>query len=332
MAVREDSLKELRRLTLNSPEQFIRFNANEKLIDYWMETLKVKGSVSYNFPAVDSMYIVTSPDRKLRIVTWHLLNEDYSYDFFAVVQAYSRRHDEYVVYELQDKTESLPHPEYEMLRNGDWVGAIYFDIIQVKREKGLIDKVLGNGRTFYTLLAWNGHDFKTDIKMIDVAYLQSNGQLVLGYPLFRTRDHRLRRIIFEYSDRFPMSMKYEQQFIIEEDKGKTRRISQREMQKRRQPFPHQRQNQDFEAQKAEKKKKDKGPELKPEKMIIFQRLIPLRPELEGIPSQTVPHPEDYAAFIFEDGRWTYYENIDALNKPSEYDNYQRTYDENNVFE
>lgn len=331
-APREDSLIKLRRAMLHADEQFVRFNLNEKLIDYWMETLKTEGSENYSFPRIDSMYIVRSPDRKLRIITWHILNDDLTYDFFGIAQAYSERRDNYIVYELQDKTERLPHPEYEMLRNGDWYGAIYFDIIQVKKNSNFIQKVFDNGRTYYTLLGWNGKDFKTDIKLIDVAYLQSNGDIVMGYPLFRTKDHRLRRIIFEYADRIPMSMNYDQQYVIKDDEKKK---SGRAVVRRKPPNPYKERptNDDFKAQKREKSKndRDKEPELEPKKMIIFERLIPIRPELEGIPSQRVPHPEDYAAFIFENGRWTYYENVDALNKPSKNDDYQRTYNAPDLF-
>ena len=319
--VREDSLIHLRRSMLQADQQFVRFNMNEKLIDYWLETLRIKGSNNYTFSNIDSMYIVNSPDGKLRIVTWHILNQDLSYDFFGIVQAYSARYEEYKVYELNDKTERLPHPEYEMLRNGDWYGAIYFDIIEVKKNYTFIQK-------YYTLLGWNGKDFKTDIKLIDVAYLQRNGDMVMGYPLFRTRDHRLRRIIFEYADRYPMSMKYQKQYQVIKDEKDNRRGRRR----RGIPPPDvSNRNNEFRAQKPEKKRREKEPKLKPKKMIIFERLIPKRPELEGIPSQLVPHPEDYAAFIFENGRWTYYDNVDALNKPDESDDYERKYNNLDLF-
>ncbi|MCF8218212.1 MAG: hypothetical protein K9I29_04065 [Bacteroidales bacterium] len=325
----QDSLSKLRRISLNADEQFMRFNTNEKLIDYWFETLRRKGSEKYNFNKLDSMYIVTSPDNKLRIVTWHILNDDRTHDYFGIVQAYSERHDDYVVYELHDKSDQLKKPEYEMLRNGDWFGALYYDIIQVKKSKNFIQDILGNQRTYYTLLGWNGKDFKTDLKLIEVAYLQSNGDIVLGHTLFRTRDYRLRRIMFEYSDRASMSMKYEKQYKIIEEKEKQN--SSRRRRNKPEPPDVSNRSADFEAQKAEKKKKEKEPELVPEKMIIFQRLIYTRPELEGIPSQRIPHPEDYAAFIFEDGRWTYYNNIDAFNDPSKKDGYKRTYDSKQLF-
>ncbi|MFO8087357.1 MAG: hypothetical protein R6T91_06055 [Bacteroidales bacterium] len=325
---RQDSLIRLRRAMLQADEQFVRFNLNEKLIDYWMETLRMEGAERFAFNAIDSMYLVQSPDRKLRIVTWHLLNDDFTYDYFGIAQTYSARHKTYVVFELKDKADRLPHPEYEMLRNGDWFGAIYFDIIQVQKSKNFLQDIFGTGRTYYTLLGWNGNDFKTDIKLIDVAYLQSNGDIVMGYPLFRTQDHRLRRIIFEYADRYPMTMNYDKQYqIIEEDNGRSR------SRYRRQPPPPDVSNRsdDFRAQQGEKKPKEKQPKAEPKKMIIFERLIPRRPELEGIPSQTVPHPEDFAAFIFENGRWTYYNNVDALNPPDKSDNYERTYDSKSLF-
>ncbi|MGM0612977.1 MAG: hypothetical protein ACQESM_05685 [Bacteroidota bacterium] len=325
----EDSLSKLRNISLNADEQFMRFNTNEKLIDYWFETLRRDGSEKYEFNDLDSMYMVTSEDNKLRIVTWHILNDDHTHDYFGIVQAYSESQDEYVVYELQDKSDQLKKPEYEMLRNGDWYGALYYDVVQVKRSKNFFQELLGNSRTYYTLLGWNGKDFKTDLKLIEVAYLQSNGDIVMGHNLFRTKDHRLRRIMFEYADKIPMSMKYEKQYKIIEESEKKKSSTRR----RTEPEPPDvsNRNNDFKAQKAEKKEEEEEPELVPQKMIVFQRLIYMRPELEGIPSQRVPHPEDYAAFIFEEGRWTYYNNVEALNKPNKKDNYERTYDSKQLF-
>lgn len=329
---REDSLSKLRRMSLSAEEQFMRFNTNEKLIDYWFETLQKKGSENYSFNDLDSIYIVKSQDNKLRVITWHILNDNGTHDYFGIVQAYSERDDDYVVYELHDKSNQLKKPEYEMFRNGDWFGALYYDIIQVQKSANFIQQLLGNNKTYYTLLGWNGKDFKTDLKLIEVAYLQSNGDIVMGHNLFRTKDPRLRRIMFEYADRASMSMKYEKQFKIVEEKKEQKKSRRRRIQ----PEPPDVSNRDnsFEAQKAEKKEKEKEkePELVPEKMIVFQRLIYKRPELEGIPSQRIPHPEDYAAFIFEDGRWTYYNNIDALNKPDKKDDYRRTYNDQQLFD
>ncbi|MFO8054605.1 MAG: hypothetical protein R6U19_05510 [Bacteroidales bacterium] len=333
---REDSLIRLRRSSLNAEEQFVRFNMNEKLIDYWFETLKIRGSEDYRFDRMDSMYMVTSADNKVRIVTWHILNDNLSYDFFGIVQAYSESRERYVVYELHDKTGRLDNPEYETLRNGEWIGSIYYDIIEVERSSGFFDRLFSSPKKYYTLLGWNGNDLKTDIKIIDVGRLQSNGGLVFGHPLFRTKDPRLRRIIFEYSSRAPMSMNYEKQYIRIEEKDKDSRKRQQGRARRKDPLQvskvHQR---DFSAQKRENQnqKKRSEPELEARKMIVFQRLIPLRPELEGIPSQIVPHPEDYAAFVFENGRWNYYDNIEAFNRPDpKYDKYQRNYDDNfNLF-
>lgn len=322
LAAREDSLIELRREMLHANEQFLRFNLNEKLIDCWMETLRIKGSAKYDFSRIDSMYIVTSRDRKLRIVTWHILNDDRSYDMFGIVQAFSKSKDKYVVYELQDRSENLKNPEYEMLRQGEWFGALYFDIIQVERYKNFVNKILGKSRTYYTLLGWNGNDFKTDFKIIDIASLRSGGNVMFGYPLFRTQDRRLKRIIFEYADKAPMSLKYQKQYILEEKKGKNQnQRRRRKIKKPPKPF-EEKKDKEFKAQKKEKKKKEEGTEITPTKMIVFEKLIPLKPELEGIPSQRIPHPEDYDAFVFQRGRWTFHDNVDALNPPSKYDDYQ----------
>lgn len=339
---REDSLMTLRRMTLQAEEQFVRFNVNEMLIDYWMETLNTPGSVNYTFPNIDSMYIVTSSDKNLRIITWHMLNEDFRYDFFAVVQVYSERRDRHIVYELHDKLDQLTTPEYERLREGDWIGAIYYDIIEVEAATGFFDRLFNRGRTYYTLLGWNGNDLRTDIKLIEVAILQSNGDITFGHTLFRTRDPSLRRIMFEYSSRSPLILRYEYQYLVKDDSPSgfrdDRRQAQRQPQRAPTPQPRRAHEREFQAQQASRTQRQRQaarremPDMERKKMIVFQRLMPMRPELDGIPSQMIPHSEDYAAFIYEEGRWTYRENVEAFNPPSDKDNYQRDYNSYRLFD
>lgn len=322
LTAREDSLIELRRTMLQADQQFLRFNTNEKLIDYWLKTLRIEGSEKYDFNRIDSMYIVTSGDRKLRIVTWHILNKNRTYDMFGIVQAYSESEDDYEVYELHDRSGRVENPEYEIFRQGDWYGALYYNIIKVEYYKNFFHKLFGKKRTYYTLLGWKGKDLKTDIKVIDVASLRSSGKVGFGYSLFRTKDHRLKRIIFEYGDRAPMSLKYQRQYLVKEEE-KEKKKNRRRIKKPPKPFSDKKKkDRDFEAQQREEEEEEEKAELVYRKMIVFEKLIPLKPELEGIPSQLIPHPEDYDAFVFKDGRWTYHDNVDARNKPSEHDDYE----------
>lgn len=49
-------------------------------------------------------------------------------------------------------------------------------------------------------------------------------------------------------------------------------------------------------------------------MILFDRLVPLSTSLEGQKQFYVPETNIFDAFIFENGRWVFMEDIDARNR------------------
>jgi hypothetical protein len=49
-------------------------------------------------------------------------------------------------------------------------------------------------------------------------------------------------------------------------------------------------------------------------MIVCDELIPPDPQLEGLYEYYVPSSETFNGFVFTDGCWHYYQNIDARNQ------------------
>ena len=50
------------------------------------------------------------------------------------------------------------------------------------------------------------------------------------------------------------------------------------------------------------------------KMIICDELIPLETQLEGLYEYYIPSSEVYNGFVFEEGLWYFYRNVDVRNK------------------
>jgi hypothetical protein len=133
--------------------------------------------------------------------------------------------------------------------------------------------------TIYTLLGWNGNNNTSNKKVIEIMHIDEGGNVVFGKRCFRDQPMIMRRI-FEYHEQTSMSLKYEEQSYFESDKDRMKGKS------------------------------------KNEQMIVFTRLYPLSPQLEGQYEYYYPSANVVDGYVFQDGQWTLYEHIDARNAAS----------------
>ena len=83
----------------------------------------------------------------------------------------------------------------------NWYGALYYKILPIEY----------NGKTDYTLLGWDGGTSESNFKIIDVLTFSGNN-VKLGSPVFIKKKEVLKRVVFEYSDKSSMSLKYEDKY------------------------------------------------------------------------------------------------------------------------
>lgn len=134
--------------------------------------------------------------------------------------------------------------------------------------------------TYYTLLGWDGNDNISRRRIIEVLTLRSNGSPVFGYYLFRHKGQKNRRVIMEYSGQSQMMLKFDKQTYIQKIRQKGKGLVEKPITK---------------------------------DMIVFDRLIPMHPSMEGQFAFYVPETNIVDAYVFENGRWNYVANIDARN-------------------
>ncbi|MFZ4413019.1 MAG: hypothetical protein ACOYOV_08035 [Bacteroidales bacterium] len=278
--VYEDSLAILGNIMRNGENDRLKFEANEKFLSLLEEALYLNKSFDYPFDSIKTIARLISPDHKIKIYNWVIAKIDGSFDYYAFLQSYNEKKKKYDVFKLMDKSADIIAPEFQTLDANNWYGALYYKIIH--SQNGDVD--------FYTLLGWNGNNGLSFIKLIDVLSFRSGNKPVFGATIFRKGKDKPKRIIFEYSAKAVMNLKYD--------------------------------NQEYQEKlKLKKPKKGKRFEITNIKspMILFDRLIPLSPSLEGQKQFYVPETNIYDAFIFENGKWIFKEDIDARNhqKPSE---------------
>ncbi len=306
----EDSLVVLSQVIFAGSCEAEKYEANALFLELLQDALSLNNSFRYPFDSLQTVSILTSPDNRVRIFTWMIARDNGTYEYFGLVQSYSRRDQDYVVYELTDMSNEIETPETRVLDHKTWFGAVYYDIIQTRSGQ----------QRFYTLLGWDGHDPLIRRRIIEVLTLRSNGMPRFGHNLFRYEHPQQRRILFEYSAMANMTLRYERQ-SFHETRDRLFTLRRRSGGGSQPGF--------FE--RLRYALTPGNPDLRPRRdrsnryvrrsddMIIFDNLVPLDHTLKGHRQFYVPEGNIVNGFRFHRGRWRLVEDIDARNAPHRYD-------------
>lgn len=101
---------------------------------------------------------------------------------------------------MTDHANDIANPENSVLNTGNWYGALYYKILKNKVKN----------QVYYTLLSLQYLDYVITRKIIDVLLFDQLGNPVFGAPIFQI-DHKIKkRIVFEYSAKVSMNLKYDE--------------------------------------------------------------------------------------------------------------------------
>ena len=299
LKVLEDSILHYSKLIPKAhlDEQKIKYSS--RLQVFVEKAARYNKSIEYQFDTLNFVSVLTSKDNHFRTFTWTLRLQDGHYQYYGLVQSYVKSTKSYRFHKLNDQTKKLRHPESKTLNPKKWYGAYYYKLIQTN----------SGGKTYYTLLGWKGYDRMLSKKVIEIATIRSNGDVVFGYPIFNIKDFnyfknkRARRLVFSYSAKVKMFLDYDVQSIHIVKKGKKKKSS------------HKKQR-GFTSQNKEVSKNNKVKTIT-KLMIVFDRLEPINTEMEGIYEFYYPETNVVDGLLFENNRWKYYSDVDARNKVSD---------------
>ena len=274
----EDSIIRLHKEVITERNTILRYQKNDSLMYLLEEVLDFKNSINYPFDSLKTISVLTSPDKKVRIFTWYLVNDDRIYEHYGFIQTYNEDKQKYRVCTLIDKWKRIIRPESQMLACENWFGAVYSELIEVNAA---------NNKTYYTLLGWNGGDIFSQRKVIEVLVINNKGVASFGAPIFKgyAKGKQI-RIVFEYAKYSPFVLRYEKQSYTEKSTTKDKKTNKYLM------------------------------ETLSAKMIVFNQLIPMDESLQNIPQFMVGEASMNSAFIEKDGKWVFKANIIARNPPS----------------
>lgn len=266
MALHQQRLAELLMRTASAPTDNERYLASEQAVGELSAALEEEQSEQWKWQLPKVASVLTSPDGLLRIFTWAVVRDNGEFECFGAIQYYNDREEEYQYSLLNDKSEEIMNREESLLTPANWLGAVYQELIQTSHA----------GKTYYTLLGWNGVDNLTERKIIEPVILRG-GTPQFGAPLFR-RERNLRRVVLEYRNDAMVSLSYEEQFVeeVERERVKVKGTNR--------------------YRTVEKRKQHK------EKMIIFDEVEPQVQGMEGLFQYYIPSGLELA-YAFVDGKW-----------------------------
>ena len=270
----EDSLKLLSVRIQKAENDSVRLFFNSQFHETLYQSLLLNGSFNYPFDSLTTISKLISPDKKFRIYNWNLPKGDGTNTYFGFIQLNPKKKLKCSVYELFDRSDSIPKPEITILNNRFWFGSLYYKIIVTTFNK----------QKFYTLLGWDGLNLQLLQKIIDVLLFDKTDQPQFGAKIFRNYGgDSLCRVLFKYSSSASMILTYDDQYLTKNKKWDS-------------------------SQKKFESEREKA------RMIVCDELIPLDSQFEGQFEYYVPSSEVYNGFVFKNGYWYFYKNVDARNK------------------
>ena len=196
----QDSLKTISYQIYNNNSEPERYNASYTFIKTLVSALKTPNSFNFHFDSLQAISIQSPPDRKFRIFSWHVMNNDGSYRYYGTIQI-NNPEGKLEMFPLFDFTHGIKNAADTVTNNEKWYGAQYYRIVPVT----------SNVRTpYYILLGWKGNTIKSTKKLIEILHFK-NDKPVFGMPVFDgdKNNPEKKRVIFEYTRQASMVLNYD---------------------------------------------------------------------------------------------------------------------------
>jgi hypothetical protein len=193
----EDSLKTFAYNIVNAEEPNERFRADSNFIRMLVRSLKIPNSFYFPFDSLQTISKLYAPDSSFRIFTWQIKKDVYEFWQRGAIQM--RTPDGSLkLFPLHDVSMFSKKPQDSVRSANNWIGAIYYRIIQ-KNFKG---------RNIYTLLGFDDFSINSNKKWMEVLTFDEQGQPVFGGPYFSFRNDSAKASKRE-TDRFYIEYKKE---------------------------------------------------------------------------------------------------------------------------
>jgi hypothetical protein len=201
----QDSLKQFADDIVNAPEPDQRFRADSFFIRMFVRALKTPNSFYFPFDSLQTISKLYAPDSSFRIFTWQIKKDAYVFMQRGAIQM--RTGDGSLkLFPLHDVSMFTTKPQDSVRTANNWIGAIYYRIIQ---------KTV-NGKNIYTLLGFDDFTINSNKKWMDILTFNEEGQPVFGGPYFsfqndsaKANKKQVQRFYIEYKKEAVTTFNYD---------------------------------------------------------------------------------------------------------------------------
>lgn len=150
-----------------------RFRADSVFTKMLVRALKEPHSFSYPFDSLKTISRLYAPDSSFRIFTWQVIKDESTFRRHGAIQM-NTKDGSLLLYPLLDKTSLLNNINHTTTTNKNWVGAIYYRIIENNF----------NGKKYYTLFGYDENNLRSTKKRIEVLHFDEQERPIFGGPFF----------------------------------------------------------------------------------------------------------------------------------------------------
>ena len=173
-----------------------RLAAAKTFKELLIKTLKKRKSFQNLLDSLPMLSIKAPEDSTFRLITWQVKASALDYRVFGLLQLNNNNN---TVVVLKNNDKQIEYPDLTRLGTDNWYGALYYNIVPFKGDKGKM----------YALFGYNALNDFNHQKICDVLYFE-NGRTFFGAPVFAQKDKENRfRLIFEYSAETKMKLNFD---------------------------------------------------------------------------------------------------------------------------
>lgn len=179
---KEDSLKIVADSMINGITAAKRFRSDSSFTRVFVRALKIPNSFAYPFDSLTTISKLYAPDSTFRLFTWQLKKDDYMYIQKGAIQM-KTPDGSLKLLPLFDGSMFTGNPLDSARTRNNWIGAIYYRIIQKKY----------NGKSFYTLIGFDDYNESSNRKWMEVLTFDENNEPVFGGPFISFKEDTAKR-------------------------------------------------------------------------------------------------------------------------------------------
>lgn len=138
-----------------------------------VRALQIKNSFYYPFDSLLGISKIYAPDTSFRIFSWNITYDDYYSRQRGAIQ-FRTADGSLKLLPLRDVSEFTNKPLDSVRSRGNWIGAIYYNIIKTQFK----------GKNYYTLFGFDNNNAMSSMKWIDVLTFNEKNEPVFGGPFF----------------------------------------------------------------------------------------------------------------------------------------------------